>query len=198
MQHIHFRTEDAVDVFLKRYIDRIPGIEKTYYRLLAELIKDEIKEMDLPDVKEGMLGLMIPQFKYVIKDEDLPILESLLDGLKTAAGANFFMAASTGDVNKSWVAAIGVFGTLYKLYKNIRNKGKILPSLAFHVLLCLKNYPEGLELSYLRFLLEKNEIKLGEEELRQLLDGLSKTYMHDGSKKELVIMEGYLYKVRGI
>lgn len=198
MQQIHFRTEDEVDTFLKKYIGCIPGIEEPYGRLLAKHVKEDIKETELPELEEGMIGLMIPKFRYVIKNEDLPVFESLFDGLKTAAGANFFMAVSTEDTNKTWAAAIGVFSTLYKLYKNVKNKGKSLPFLDFQVLLCLKNYPEGLELGYLRFLLEQNDIILSDEELRQLLEGLSKVYMHDGSKKELVILEEGVYKAKGL
>lgn len=98
---------------------------------------------------------------------------------------------------QTWAAVIGVFCTLFKLYKNIRNKGKTLPFLEFQVLLCLKNYPKGLELGYLHFLLEKNNIKLTDE-LKQLLEGLTKVYMNDGSKKELVIFEDNLYKTKGL
>jgi hypothetical protein len=198
MQQINFRTEAEIDTFLKKYICRISGIEEPYDRLLSKYIKEDIREMELPDLENGFIGLMVPRFRYVIKREDLPVLESLFDGLKTAAGANFFMAVSKEDINKIWAAAIGVFCTLYKLYKNIRNKGKVLPSLEFQVLLCLKNYPEGLELNYLRFLLEQNNIILSEEELAQLLLGLNKVYMQDGSKKELVIMEDNLYKAKGL
>lgn len=198
MQQIYFRTEDEVDIFLEKYIYCIPGIEKACGRLLAQHVKEEIKEMELPDMEEGIIGFMIPQFRYVIKNEDLPVFESLFDGLKTAAGANFFMMVSTEDTDKTWAAAIGVFNTLYKLYKNIKNKGKVLPFLDFQILLCLKNYPEGLELGYFRFLLEQNDIPLSEEKLGQLLDGLSKVYMHDGSKKELVILEDGIYKAKGI
>lgn len=198
MGQIHFRKEDAIDNFLKEYIDQIPNIGEADGNLLAEVIKEEIKEMELPDFGGGTLGFMIPQYRYVIKNEDLPFLESLFDGLKTAAGANFFMATSTGDINKVWASAIGIFSTLYKLYKNIKNKGKILPSLQFQVLLCLKNHPEGLELGYLQLLLENNDIILSKDELKQLLEDLNSAYMHDGSKKELVITEGNFYMTKGI
>ena len=198
MQQIHSLTEGEVNIFLKKYIDRITDIGEANGSLLVEYIKEETREMELPDWEGGMLGLMIPQYRYVIKNEDLPILESLFDGLKTAAGANFFMSLSAGNVNEAYAAAIGVFSTLYKLYKKIKNKGKVLPSLEFQILLCLRNYPLGVELGYLRFLLEKNNIILSENELIQLLDGLSKTYMHDGSRKELVIMEGSLYMAKDI
>lgn len=96
-----FRTEMAVDDFLNNYIKRIPGIGVANSNLLIGYIKEEILEMELPDLKEGMVGLMIPKFRYIIKNEDLPILESLFDGLRTAAGANFFIAVSTGDINQS-------------------------------------------------------------------------------------------------
>jgi len=193
-----FRTEMAVDDFLNNYIKRIPGIGVANSNLLIGYIKEEILEMELPDLKEGMVGLMIPKFRYIIKNEDLPILESLFDGLRTAAGANFFIAVSTGDINQSWAAAIGIFSSLYKLYKKMKNKGKILPSLEFQVLLCLKNHPEGLEFDYLQFLLERDNVFLSELELQQLLDSLGKSYLHDGSKMELVILEGKLYKAKGI
>ena len=66
----------------------------------------EIK-MELPDLSPGTFGLMIPRYHYVIKSDDLPILESLFDGLKTAAGADFFMMVSTKNINQAWAAAIG-------------------------------------------------------------------------------------------
>jgi hypothetical protein len=198
MQHIQFRTEQAVNNFLKEYIDQIQGIEEANRSLLMGDIKEEIKEMERPNTKDGTLGFMIAKYRYVIKNEDLPILESLFDGLKVAAGADFFVVVSTGDINKTWAGAIGIFSTLFKLYKNIKNKGKVLPALDFQILLCLKNHPEGLEIGYFQFLLEQNGIILSKDELQQSLEGLSKVYMHDGSKKELVIIEGDLYKAKGI
>ncbi len=198
MKEIHFHTEHEVDIFLKNYVDSIPNIEKVYDNLLVESIKEDIKEMELPDFEDGMIGLMIPKFRYVIKNEDLPVFESLFDGLKTAAGANFFLTGTKEDINKTWAAAIGVFNTLYKLYKNARNKGKALSSLEFQVLLCLKKYPEGLDLGYLLFLRKDNYVTLTEGELKLLLEGLEKVYMNDGAKKELVIFEDGLYKVKGL
>jgi len=193
----HFHTEYEVDIFLNKHIDSIPGIETGYYKHLIEGIKECIKEIEFPDLEDGCMGLMIPRFRYVIRNEDLPVFESLFDGLKAAAGANFFLTGTKEDINKTWVAAIGVFSTLYKLYKNIRNKGKILPSLEFQVLLCLKNNPEGLDIGYLFFLL-KDIYTLTEDDLTQVLEGLGKIYMNDGTKKELVVFEEGLYRAKGL
>jgi hypothetical protein len=198
MLEINFHTEHEADIYLKQHIKNIPGIQDVHKTYLADRIKENIKEIELPHLEDGMIGLMIPKFRYVIKNEDLPIFESLFDGLKTAAGANFFITETTYDINKTWAAAIGIFSSLYKLYKNIRNKGKTLPFLEFQVLLCLKNYPAGLELDYLLFLLRKNHITLDGDQLKQLLEGLGRVYMNDGTKKELVIMEGKLYKAKGL
>lgn len=54
MKEIHFHTEHEVDIFLKNYVDSIPNIEKVYDNLLAESIKEDIKEMELPNFEDGM------------------------------------------------------------------------------------------------------------------------------------------------
>ena len=51
MKEIHFHTEHEVDIFLKNYVDSIPNIEKVYDNLLAESIKEDIKEMELRILK---------------------------------------------------------------------------------------------------------------------------------------------------
>lgn len=192
-------TEAQFDSFLEKHFERIPEINKNTRQLLSREIKSEAMHFDWPDMTVGVFNFITtPKIRYVIKNEDLPIFESLFDGLKTAAGADFFMKASTGDINSIWAAAIGIFSSLFKLYKNIRNKGKILPVLQFHILVCLKNYPEGAELGFLKMMLEPLNINLRERELEKELDKLMEIYTDDGSKKQFVIKDGNLYKTAGI
>lgn len=198
MQQICFQIEQEADGFLQTYIGQIPNISVEKSRLLANNIKNEIKHLDFSNSDDKALSFIIPKFNYVIKNEDLPILESLFDGLKTAAGADFFMKASSGNANTMWAAAIGIFSTLFKLYKNLKNKGKTVTSRQFQILMALNNYPEGLELGFIKLILEPHNVELTEEQLQHDLEELGEIYTNDGSKRQLVILEKNLYRSIGI
>jgi hypothetical protein len=67
MQRNRYLTETEVDKFLKIYIDSIPGIGESSNSLLAQHIKCEIREMEAPDLEEGMIGFMIQKHRYVCR-----------------------------------------------------------------------------------------------------------------------------------
>ena len=112
---------------------------------------------------------MIPRINWIIKNEDLQLIDSLLEGLKTAAGVSFFMAPSI-DSSKTWPAIIGIFSTVFKLARNVKNKSKIIDSTNFKILLLLKLDKDGLELNYLHYLLNSEGIELSIDELKVRLD----------------------------
>lgn len=89
---------------------------------LIETIAKEFEIIDYPAPPRGTVGLIVARYRWVIRDEDFQIFEGILDGLKSAAGASFFMSAAALDKNVVTSAAVGLISTFYKLMKNAINK----------------------------------------------------------------------------
>lgn len=146
---------------------------------------------------KGYISYMVPRIYWVIRDEDLPIIESFITGFATAAGVGFFSQGSA-DQSKLMAAAAGLIATCYKLYRAISGKGKFLSQMDYKILLCLKNNEGGLDAHRLLNMLNLTKDTITLMDLDERLKTLQTIHTVDGSKRELIFIENQLYKVRGI
>lgn len=164
---------------------------------LTSTIKENLETVrEFPECKPNTMAFLFPVLHYVVKDDDVQVMDSLIKAFSTTASVGYFADASMA-VDKLQTAAVGLFGTLLTVYRNLKKKGKTLPQRDFKILLCLKNNPD-IELDYLHHLLQEKDIIIDNGELQEILTGFMSLYMNDGSKRELIIEENGRYRTSGI
>jgi len=127
----------------------------------------------------GGARAMITKFRWIIRDDDLALFESIFDGVRLSASAGFFVAVDTPHA-AFWGALIGVTATLFKLLRNVVNKSRALDASTFAVLLAVKG-SNGITSEALAERLQRPH-----EEIVNTLDALKSLPMNDGNPKQLV------------
>lgn len=127
----------------------------------------------------GGAPAMISKFRWIIRDDDMALFEAIFDGVRLSASAGFFVAADTPHA-ALWGALTGVTATLFKLLRNVVNKGQTLDAPTFAVLLAVKNL-NGITSEALAERLERPH-----DEIVATLDALKSLPMNDGNPKQLV------------
>ncbi len=121
----------------------------------------------------------IAKFKWVIRDEDLKLLDSILDGMKAAAGANFFVLASS-SLSGGTVAAVGIFACFLKLAYNARKKGVSLDPRAYSVFEVLSERRVGLTDKEILVALVEKDPSWTFEDVHRTLNTLSEAESSSG------------------
>ncbi len=85
----------------------------------------------------------VTRFRWVIRNEDLKLLDSVLDGLKASAAVGFFLIPAVSAA-AALAAAAGIFAGLLKLAYNVVIKGAILSARNYSIIAALFNRPDGL------------------------------------------------------
>jgi hypothetical protein len=85
----------------------------------------------------------LADLNYVIRNDDLKLLDSTLDGLKASAAAGFFILAGVG-ITGTAVATVGMLAGFLKLAYNAVTKGAILSKHNYSILAALFGEPAGL------------------------------------------------------
>jgi hypothetical protein len=152
-------------------------------------IKDEFLVIRLPRPLPGAMSWMAPVKHWVVRDDDLKLMDSVWSAIIAAAGTSFFQASVTLS------AVTGIAAAVFKLARSILKKGVSLDPLQYKILSILRAAPEGLlidELSQsLNQTLELDQFNQfsaldAETELR----ALSKVRLRDGSVISLVTEDG--------
>jgi hypothetical protein len=136
----------------------------------------------------GASPVLVARYRWVIKDEDLGLADAFLEALRNASSVGFFVVASATDTGKWAAAAVGTFTALFKLCRNVLNKGGILNPSAYEVLVTLKTLgPLSIE-ELLTKLREHNGEWIGEA-LAKSLESLKAAPMRNGSVRALVMQD---------
>jgi hypothetical protein len=85
----------------------------------------------------------VAALRWVIRDDDLKLLDSILDGLKASAGAGFFILGGL-TVTGTAVAAAGILAGTLKLAYNAASKGATLSASDYSVIAALFGQSVGL------------------------------------------------------
>jgi len=106
---------------------------------LLSLWEEEVETVRVP----GSRPTHIAALKWVIRNDDLKILDTVLDGLKASSGAGFFVLADR-SISASIVAAAGLFAGVVKLAYNAVSKGVVLSSRDYSIIAALFDQDDGL------------------------------------------------------
>jgi len=110
--------------------------------LARDLITIWVKQIETIQPKRSRPA-HIAGLRWVIRSDDLKLLDSILDGLKVSAGAGFFILGGltpTGTV----VAAAGLFASFLKLTFNAVSKGAVLCPRDYSVIATLFGQSTGM------------------------------------------------------
>jgi hypothetical protein len=197
---MEFNDEQMVHNHLLNRLPILAQMDPEWRSHSLDCISSVFKNYELP-MSNGRevrhMSYMVPKIYWVIRDEDLPIIESFLAGFASAAAVGFF-APGSADQNRLMTAAAGLIATCYKIYRAVSGKGKFLSQIDYKILLCLKNNDGGLDTHRLLSMLNLTKDTITVIDLENRLKALQTIHTTDGSKRELIFIENQLFKVRGI
>jgi len=136
--------------------------------------------------------------RWVIKDDDLKLLESLFDGLKAGAAAGLIVGEPTTATFAAGIVAI--VAAVFKLGRQMRKKGRTLSELEYQVLAVLSSSADGLSESHLHTRLEVIAHRtIDIAVLRETLKALEAIALSDGSVTALVSLDAAgVYRASGV
>jgi hypothetical protein len=134
----------------------------------------------------GTSALMIGSLRWVIRDDDLRLLDSILDGLAVSAGAGFFLLPKV-PLTEALSAVVGIVVALVKLGQQIRLKGIWLQPSEYAVLATLHHAGQsGLSDLTLLSSLNRQRKHWTRKTLSRQLEILTDKPANDGTKVALV------------
>jgi hypothetical protein len=181
---MEFQNEGAFAQYLARELgERLPAGGGA---ALAHAIAGECVELSFPQVPPGTMGMVLPIKRWIIKNDDLKFLESLLDGLKGAAAAGFFLLAGATPA-ATLAAVIGLAAMVFKIGRQALRKGRTLLPYEYGIVTVLCGHRDGLMLSELvmgldHFTRQKNNA----EQVQDCLTRLKAINLADGTVVALV------------
>lgn len=184
-----FSSHEQADQFLRQHFAALSP-EEVANSIAAmgpvtELIQRVAVQTTTPP---GASPVLVARYRWVIKSEDLGLADAFLEALRNASSVGFFVGAGATDTGKWAAAAVGTFTALFKLCRNVLNKGGVLSPNAYAVLVTLKALgPLSSE-----DLLPKLQQSKGEwtsEALAKTLESLKAMPMRNGSVRALVAQD---------
>ena len=121
----------------------------------------------------------IAGLRWVIRNDDLKLLDSILDGLKASAGAGFFLLGGL-TMTGTAVAAAGLLAGFLKLAYNASSKGAILDARDYSVIAAMFGHPAGFTKEEILERLSVKEPDWTIDEVGKHLDRLSETPSRSG------------------
>lgn len=182
---MQFDDEDALQQFVAASL-KGSGLP------LAEIGKSASKlgfdrEAIPPPPRPDGLGFIIPRYRWIIRDDDLKLLDAVSEGFKSAGAAGFFFHAVHGGPLASAIGGIVVASV--RLVRQARNKGAIVSPAELRILIVLKTNPDGLTPPEVAAILSQS-VPTTDADVRQVLNRLAKYAVGDGSTTPFVAEDG--------
>ena len=133
---------------------------------------------------EGGSPMMIDRFRYVIRKDDLKLIDAILDGIKVAAPVGFFGASGISGTAEV-AAVIGLIIAGFKICRDAILNGRVLDPITYAVLYQLKKNGPLQEADLLNRLQDK-KTEWTDEIIRDALETLKSLPMKGGMFRELV------------
>jgi hypothetical protein len=137
-------------------------------------------------VPPGGFSILIKRFRWVIRNDDLNLLDCILEGLRASASAGFFLAAGVAAPAR-WGALIGLGATTFKVVRSSVLRGKQLDPDLFAVLATLKLAGRAAEDELIaKLACGAADSKWDIAAIQKALDALKAVPMSDGTVRQLV------------
>jgi hypothetical protein len=125
--------KECVDFLASRFAQ--VGVPRDAIKAYVEH-SDEVKRVETPTAPPGGFPVLLPK-SLAIRDDDLKILDALIDGLKAAAGAGFFLLVFTGPQATAAIAGVLMAGA--RLIRQLWTKSVSLSPDDHRILFILKS-----------------------------------------------------------
>ena len=132
--------------------------------------------------------MLVPRFRWVIKNDDLALADAILDGVRAAASAGFFATVQV-SAPAQWGAAVALFAAVFKVVRNALRKGVVLDARTYSIVTIVK---KSGPLTGEELLVHVQKIHANEtaESVRPALEALKAMPMRDGTVRALVAQDG--------
>jgi hypothetical protein len=189
-----FCSQEAAEEFIREYFIEITSNK------FAESIEDVVPAAELihkvavpSTAPPGAAPVLFTRYRWVIKNEDLDLVNSILEALNNASQVEFFFDADVADARELMAAAVGIFSALFRLMRNVLKKGCALSPKAYAVLITLKTSgPLSNEALLARLQKSEKEAEWSAESLKNTLESLKAMPMRNGSVRSLVAQDDQL------
>jgi hypothetical protein len=184
-----FSTSKDASRFLQ---SRVPGFSEAWSDTKNAALMNDLGIIAKEPVEDppppGGYPVLAKRFRWVIRNDDLNLLDCILEGLRGTASAGFFFAAGV-SAPAEWGAVVGLAAALFKVWRSVLRRGQELSPDLFSVLVALKNGgPATTEELAARLL--KTDPKWSGAAVQSILDALKSLPMSDGTVRQLVA-KGY-------
>lgn len=187
-QNHGFDTREGAEAFAAAHIRRsfnLSEAEATVFLAETHLLNKESIERNVPP---GGSPVLIPHFHWVIKNDDLALMDAILDGVRSAAAAGFFVGAPLAHPAE-WAAIAGIAAPILKVCRNALRKGKTLDPDTYAVLAAVKALGPVSERTILESL-RTHDAKWTLDAVRSALVLLKAMPMTNGEPRQLASEDG--------
>lgn len=161
---------------------------------LSTEMASESTVLRFPDFPPGTMGLMIPKTYWVIRNDDLRLMETLWPAI-AAATAVISLKSLTAT------ATVAILGSTFKIVRAARSKGVSLTPIQHRLILALKSSDQGSTIAALVSKMRSmpNQEELSEADVLTELSALKSIRLNDGTVVGLVAEDGKgLWSAAGI
>jgi len=181
-------TAQAADFLVARYKPLFPEADEADIAALIRDVDVVTKEPDPAVPPPNATPVLVKRFRWVIRNDDLNLLDSVLEGLKGAATAGFFMAVGVSAPAR-WGALVGLAIAILKVVRGAVNHGKQLSAELFAVLAALKNCGPATSEELAAKLSVGDATKWNVAAVQSALESLKAMPMNDGTVRALVAQQ---------
>ena len=187
MNHFVFKSYTEAIIFITNRNAGDKLFTHSFFSSLIKscsIIKEEKNNQELLQPGTAAPALS-SKLKYVIRDSELQIFESLVDAIKSTASVGFFYVAGVSEPAK-WAALIAIFATIYKVGRQALTKGIKLDARHFRVVFVLNKLGRVKIDELLHNLNEQEDAHWSIETVDSILKDLKETPSLDGTVIPLV------------
>jgi hypothetical protein len=180
---------ESQNAFTEHIVAALGGqVPEEELRQVGNLIAGDFTEKRLPPLRPGAVGLRVPVLRWVIKDDDLKLLESVFDGLKAGAAAGLIVGEPTAATLAAGI--VGIVAMVVKIGRQMMRKGVKLSDMEYQVLASLRGAGNGLTESQLvTWIGIMTHRKTDEAEIRDAVRRLQAIALSDGTITSLVSLD---------
>jgi hypothetical protein len=171
--------EEASEYLIGRFVRS--GLAPTVSTEVGNHLVTGFEEVTLPDPPPGALAMMVPRIRWVIRNDDLSLLDAVSDAVMAALTTGWVVGVSpVAQPNVAGVAAIAAASL--RVLNQIRRKGAQISDRGMKLLVALDSSERPLS----REDIAEGLDSLSQKELADTFEELQKVRLRDGTVVSLI------------
>lgn len=180
---MQYSTEEETSSYLTTAFTQ-RGMPEAVAEELGQHLVTAFEEVTFPNPSPGTFAMMVPRIRWVIRDDDLLLLDAVSDGVLAAISTGWILDESAGT--QATVAGIaGVAAASLRVLNQIRRKGARISARNMKVLLALDSSERALSIEEMVEGLDD----LSREEVIAAFEELQKVRLRDGTVESLIAQD---------